>query len=97
MNITTLAKCVEELKKETPNISYVLGMLETVIEMDRVVVPSYPSYPMTRPVPMPNLGSGGYGTLNGINTNTGSGLIEPLSDEEITAQRYAGGSVGNVQ
>ncbi len=33
MNPQILRKCVEELKKETPNISYVLGMLETVIEM----------------------------------------------------------------
>ena len=33
MNTTTLQKCVTELKKESPNIQYVLGMLETIIEM----------------------------------------------------------------
>lgn len=33
MNTRTLTKCVDELKKDTPNIQYVLGMLETIIEM----------------------------------------------------------------
>lgn len=33
MNPNILKRCVEELKKEAPNIQYVLGMLETVIEM----------------------------------------------------------------
>ena len=32
-NTTILIKCVDELKKDTPNISYILGMLETVIAM----------------------------------------------------------------
>ena len=32
-NTTILQKCVEELKKETPNIPYILGTLETLIEM----------------------------------------------------------------
>jgi hypothetical protein len=33
MNPKILQKCVEELKKETFSKEYVLGMLETVIEM----------------------------------------------------------------
>lgn len=33
MNTTILNKCIEELKKESPNISYILGMLETVVAM----------------------------------------------------------------
>lgn len=33
MNITTLQKCVAELKKESPNIQYILGTLETFIEL----------------------------------------------------------------
>lgn len=33
MNTTTLQKCVDELKKDAPNIPYILGMLETFIEM----------------------------------------------------------------
>lgn len=33
MNTNVLSKCVDELKKDTPNIQYVLGMLETIIEM----------------------------------------------------------------
>ena len=39
MNNNALIKCVDELKKETPNISYVLGVLETVIEMSGTVLP----------------------------------------------------------
>ena len=35
MHTSILQKCVEELKKENPNISYLLGMLETVIEMSK--------------------------------------------------------------
>ena len=33
MNTSTLTKCVNELKKDTPNIQYVLGMIETLIEL----------------------------------------------------------------
>jgi hypothetical protein len=34
MNTKILQKCVEELKKETYSKEYVLGMLETIIEMN---------------------------------------------------------------
>lgn len=34
MNTTTLQKCVDELKKDAPNIPYILGMLETYIELN---------------------------------------------------------------
>jgi hypothetical protein len=34
MNTTTLQKCVDELKKESPDIRYILGMLETYIELN---------------------------------------------------------------
>ena len=33
MNISVLSKCVEELKKESPDIRYILGMLETLITL----------------------------------------------------------------
>lgn len=33
MQINILKKCVEELKKPEPKIDYVLGMLESVIEL----------------------------------------------------------------
>lgn len=84
MNINTLSKCVEELKKDTPNISYILGMLETVIEMNGApvypyAVPSSPisAYPVTTAI-------------------AGSGLVDTLTDEEIIAQRYAGGRVAEL-
>lgn len=33
MNTQILQKCVDELKKDSPNIPYILGTLETLIEM----------------------------------------------------------------
>lgn len=36
MNTKILQKCVEELNKEQPNLSYIKGMLETLIEMTTV-------------------------------------------------------------
>jgi len=47
MNTSILQKCVEELKKSEPKIDYILGMLETVIEMSGVVVTSTPVVPNT--------------------------------------------------
>ena len=47
MNTNVLQKCVDELKKEQPNIQYVLGMLETVIELS-VARPMLPTtYPLS--------------------------------------------------
>lgn len=88
MNINTLSKCVEELKKDAPNISYVLGMLETVIEMNGIQVP-LPQYHI--PTQFPNTYTG-----VGVNTANGSGLVAPLTAEEITAQRYAGGRIAEL-
>ena len=31
--MNTLTKCIEELKKEKPDIRYILGMLETYLEL----------------------------------------------------------------
>lgn len=40
MNTAILQKCVDELKKEQPDIRYILGILETVIDIsDGVIVP----------------------------------------------------------
>lgn len=92
MNTNILQKCVEELKKETPNISYVLGMLETVIDMNGMPV----SVPYSYPNPyMPNLGSA-ITNVPHVMPLSGSGLVSDLSDEEITARRYAGGPVGAI-
>lgn len=33
MNPQTLQKCVDELKKESPRLEYVIGILETLIEL----------------------------------------------------------------
>lgn len=37
MNTTILKRAIEELKKESPQIQYVLGMLETLYEMGNTV------------------------------------------------------------
>lgn len=47
MNTSILQKCVEELKKDSPKIDYILGMLETVIEMSGNAVVSTPTMPNT--------------------------------------------------
>ncbi len=36
MNTNILNKCIEELKKEAPDLSYLRGMLETLMEMQTV-------------------------------------------------------------
>ena len=50
MNTSILVKCVEELKKKEPKIDYILGMLETVIEMSGVAVPSTIAHTVSREV-----------------------------------------------
>lgn len=35
MNIEILQKCVDEIVKPEPNVSYVRGMLETIISMNK--------------------------------------------------------------
>lgn len=37
MNTNILSKCLEELKKDQPNISYVIGILETLMEMNQQI------------------------------------------------------------
>lgn len=37
MNTNILKKCIEELRKDDPKIDYVLGMLETLSEMQETV------------------------------------------------------------
>jgi hypothetical protein len=41
MNTQILVKCLEELKKETPNIEYIKGMLETLIMLSGATIPTY--------------------------------------------------------
>lgn len=87
-----LQKCLDELNKEPFKIDKVIGMLETLIEMDNSPSPYVPSYPMVQPQ---------YNPLNPpyvvtSATSTGSGLVSELTEEEIMAQRYAGGTVGAI-
>lgn len=36
MNTNTLIKCVDELKKDKPKLDYVIGILETLIDMNPI-------------------------------------------------------------
>lgn len=57
MNITILKKCLDALKEKEPNISYIQGMLETLVAMseptqivkDVGVVPIVPLPPIPDP------------------------------------------------
>lgn len=40
MNTRILQKCLDELKKDSPNVDYLRGMLETLVEMGDQVVPA---------------------------------------------------------
>lgn len=94
MNTNILSKCVEELKKDNPNISYVLGMLETVIEMGNQTSISVP-YTLPYNPPMNPL-TPSYPVYVSANSTGGSGLVAAMTDEEIMAQKYNGGTTGNL-
>ena len=56
MNTTILAKCIEELKKETPDISYIRGALETLLEMSaQPAVVAHQPMPQSIPQQTPNV------------------------------------------
>jgi hypothetical protein len=83
MNKNILQKCVEELKKETFSKEYVLGMLETMIEIDSSSVPSNP-YSLPQNMPFGSL------TVPGtIYTNAVQPV--PLTEEELNARAYERG------
>ena len=79
-----LSKCVDELKKETPRIDYVLGMLETLIDMEKPLMTISPSFPHQGQTML--AGNPTAGTTNHV-------------DEEVTndyAKAYTGGPVGTL-
>ena len=39
MNTAILLKCIEEIKKDKPNLEYIRGILETIVEMSGSQVP----------------------------------------------------------
>lgn len=41
MNIVILKKCVEELSKDNPDLSYIRGMLETIIALNETQIIGY--------------------------------------------------------
>ena len=53
MNTNILTKCIEQLKSDKPDLSYVRGMLETLVEMQDTS-PAKVSNPLAHAVPAPN-------------------------------------------
>lgn len=95
MQKNILLKCVDELKKPSCRIDYVVGMLETLVEMDAsqtIVTPYVPSYPLPMS-PFSPISTATYISPSGTNV----GVTQELTDEEKLAQRYAGGPIGTVQ
>ena len=85
MNTSVLSKCVEELKKEKPDIRYVLGMLETFIDLSPVV--NMP--PVDYALPKNFIGM--YPTKVEIPAD------EVITDEDKAYERtMAGGPIGNI-
>lgn len=91
MNTQALKKCLVELEKESPNLAYIKGILETVVDMNESVVVTTPQW---QPLPNP-----GYSITS--TQVTGNNNIEELSDEEREqedlARRYSGGAIANLQ
>jgi len=46
MNASVLKKCIDELAKDKPDLSYIRGMLETLSEMSNMqaAIPSVPNF-----------------------------------------------------
>lgn len=92
MNTTILKKCIDSLNSESPDISYIKGMLETLMELNQtpVSIPHYtqPMLPPTTPFNIPsNPYTGGGGTVNLPPEEEGSGLLAT----------YERGPVANIQ
>lgn len=88
MNTNLLQKCVDELNKETPDISYLKGVLETLIEIEKSnsekpnsFIPSYPNY-------FPN----GTGTPLPL-----SPIVTSKTNEDEILEKYENGSIGTIK
>lgn len=49
MNTTILTRCIEELKSDKPDISYIRGALETLLEMSSSIATIAPPLPVFTP------------------------------------------------
>ncbi len=75
-----LSKCVDELQKKDPNISYVLGMLETIISMSGGNI---------SPVIRPNI-------LGDIQAGVGVIKSDEEIEQERLARQYETGPVAGL-
>lgn len=84
MNTAILQKCVDELKKEKPNVAYILGTLETLIEMSGGAPSSLQFSSNTPNFPLP--------VSNGVPIIR----TESISDEEIIPAFAKPGPIANL-
>lgn len=81
MNKKVLQKCLDELSKTTPDISYVRGMLETSLDMLGGAEPTH------------ILSTAG---LNPINAPLEQIIPSIKTEEELLADSYARGPIGKI-
>lgn len=86
MNTNILRKCIEELNKDKPDLSYIKGMLETIMELSSPT----PSYP---PIVVPT----GTGGLINVPYTVNTTDVKPISKEEENLAAYTGtGRIGKL-
>lgn len=85
--MNTLSRCIEELKKDSPDIRYILGMLETYLEF------SYLATPKLSGIDFP---PNNFPTNISMTNHTDGSIMR--SDEAITdiERSYATGKTGKV-
>lgn len=94
MNTHILKKCLDELGKETPDLSYVRGMLE-VLAMSEENPPLAVSY---TPKPMPVPGWIGGAPANGTGQYVGgSNTVSTILDEGSSLDHFAAAKIAEVQ
>ena len=82
MNTTILQKCVAELAKDTPDLSYIKGILETLIDITGAAIKG--DIPAT--------------TLSKIIETSPANIPTKVDEEEFTdnARAYATGPIGKI-
>lgn len=79
--MSTLQKCIEELKKDQPDIRYILGMLETYLELSVGATTIASTNPSSAPIFM---------------TKRVGETVELTDEKTDLERRYEKGPIGNI-
>lgn len=102
MNTKIISKCLDELKKDSPDLSYIRGMLETLIEVDSPMA----QYPESAGIYRSDMGDVGSAyRVPMTNTHGTGGMVsggaynppEKLSSPESEAVDAALAMIGGIQ